>query len=208
MVIDKRFTASAAATVAVLVAGLLQAVASPAPAMVPASESQACSRDIEGVTWFFDPCVPEGSELPPDVLTGLEEDRRARECASSPTPVPSATATADARRAARVGPTQLETPLPPTAEPTLIDPTQSAEPTQSVSPTQSAGPTQSASPTPSPSPCPSPTTPVPTPSDPEPSPSEPEPTPERTRTHAKRTRTHAKRTRTHPKRTRTHAERT
>lgn len=86
--LDKKLSTSVAAFAVTLVAGALIVAAIAVPTPAAAVGDDTCSRDLEGVTWFFDPCVPEGAPLPLDVVTALEEDRRARECLGSRTPTP------------------------------------------------------------------------------------------------------------------------
>src|SRR5688572_20505323 len=75
-----RISISTAAAVATLIAGMMPVLAAPGPSQMPTHtlSEESCVRDLAGVEWFFDPCVPEGYPLPPDVVAGMEEDRIAR----------------------------------------------------------------------------------------------------------------------------------
>ncbi|WP_405093301.1 hypothetical protein OG767_10960 [Micromonospora sp. NBC_01392] len=105
----------AATMVITLGTGLLPALAQPAVDHTPADavDERTCIRTIEGVDWFFDPCVAPDEPLPPDVRTGIEEDRQAR-CgptgAPSTTPLAVAlTATPSASSTATGAPTSIPT---------------------------------------------------------------------------------------------------
>ncbi|HZM79850.1 MAG TPA: hypothetical protein VFC19_29310 [Candidatus Limnocylindrales bacterium] len=158
-------TAVLAAAVSVILALQLGAWLSPPAKPVALQQTnyqdEACSRVIEGTDWFFDPCIPEGAPLPPDVVSAIEEDRRLRECWASSPPSNPPTPTA---------PTPSGSPPPLTPGPGgAAVPAGAAVATESPVPSPSPCPTE---PTESPSPLPSESV-EPEPTGPEPIPAEP-----------------------------------
>ncbi|GAB3084022.1 hypothetical protein [Micromonospora schwarzwaldensis] len=149
----RRLLLPAATVVITLGTGLLPALAQPAvdPAPADTVDERTCIRHIEGVDWFFDPCVAPDEPLPPDVLTGIEEDRQAR---CGPTGSPSTTPPA-----VTLTTTTPSAPSTTTAAPTGI-PTSSGS--AGPSPSGSAGPSASVPSSPCPV-TPSPTLPTSTP---------------------------------------------
>jgi hypothetical protein len=148
--------ARAAATVAVLALALEMGawIAPPAAVAEPGDDPTTCTRDIEYrgllIEWSFDPCIPEGAPLPPDVESEMYEDWLDSMC-QSPSPTPPASPTGF--------PTGSPSPTPP-ASPTGF-PTSLPSATQTVAAQATAFPTSTftetvAPPTGSPSadPCP------------------------------------------------------
>jgi len=142
------------------------------PAAPPASGSPApgsCVREINGVLWTLDPCIPEGAPLPPDLLEHIEDLAACPPESPSPSaPVPpSATVRPPTRTAARPNAATLTATATETAVPITESP--------------SAPITSSPSPSDDPPQCPELTDPVPWPNYPPPggtpSPTPPDPTP-------------------------------
>src|SRR5687767_8507197 len=86
-------TAAAVSTLAVLALALEIGawIAPPQAAAEPGDDPTACTRDIEYrgllIEWSFDPCIPEGAPLPPDVESEMYEDWLDSLC-QSPSPTP------------------------------------------------------------------------------------------------------------------------
>ncbi|HZM75246.1 MAG TPA: hypothetical protein VFC19_05940 [Candidatus Limnocylindrales bacterium] len=186
--LSKRLAVSVAVTAVTALAGTLPVLATPTPTPAPSPVQYAvngsCQREIEMVVWNFNPCIPEGEPLPPEVLRAIEEFRRERECrmSASPNPPP---------------------PVEPTSEPVPSEPPLvSASPIEAapaererVTPAESEPVPEPSASTPAPVPCPSlpvpdpttvptdPVTPVPTGTVPDPDPdptSSPDPDPDPT----------------------------
>ncbi|HET8681481.1 MAG TPA: hypothetical protein VFM54_06360, partial [Micromonosporaceae bacterium] len=162
-----------------------------------------CIRILDDTEWVFDPCIPEGEPLPPDVIEALEQVRWERACLSpSPTDSgsPSPTWTPDPSPTWTTSPSPTSTEPSPTMTSTAtvaggtvggggpvpvaqtLTPTPTGSPTTTASPTQATSPAPTGSPTTSPRPCPSETEPSPTASDPTPDPTLTDPTPSPTPT--------------------------